>query len=408
MEVLRQASVSCQHSAKRVRILTMKRKLIALLLVMSAVLSGLAASDVEFVFGGLDQHAEVIGGFLPTFLKAGAGYNGASIIEGNKTQISFLAGGGYSQRKVWQNPEDGDVIYENPVVYDTIRAEWELGLAQGFGQSLVPGKDLVTFSLAYIGRYEKNVDSFKEGETRDNNGDWRISSLDGYIGKDYQGAIYPDLRGNREHLGTSFSAGLLVDLMDSQKMYDNGFEASVEALWAPLALNKALDGVADYYSLTFNAVGAWAPFISVENGRHWFSLTFIDRVNVNWTDGDEVPVYAQYDVSLGRKVRGFTSWTYNTQFTAVNNFDIRLAGPSVAGIFPRINLFFDIGYGCGNYFNTETEGDNLLMSTGVQFTVSFFDFIDLGYQVAYLFKGDNFVSGPEANVTGRFTFFLDF
>ena len=47
------------------------------------------------------------------------------------------------------------------------------------------------------------------------------------------------------------------------------------------------------------------------------------------------------------------------------------------------------------------------MSTGVQVTVSFFDFIDLGYQVSYLFSGNKFTDG-EKRVVGNFTFFLDF
>ena len=93
----------------------------------------------------------------------------------------------------------------------------------------------------------------------------------------------------------------------------------------------------------------------------------------------------------------------------MNNFDVRFAGPNlgVKGIFPRVNLFYDIGYGCGKYFNTNTSDSNFLMSTGVQVTVSFFDFIDLGYQVTYHFSGDKFSEGTK-KVVGNFTFFLDF
>lgn len=387
----------------------MKRRLLASLAVALIAICTISAAPVEFVFGGLDQHAEVLGGFLPSFLKAGAGYNGFSLIDGNTTQINLLVGGGYSQRKVWQTPYEGVVQDFDPIVYDTIRAEWEVGISQGLLQSTVPGKDLLTFSAGYIGRYERNIDSFREGKVRDNNGEYVIRSLDGYLGSgDYDGAIYPDLRGDRQHLGTLFSFDVMLDMMDDQAMYSNGLLANASAEWAPLVLNSALDGVADYYSLTFNVVGAYTPYSFVEDGQHWFSLTLVDRFNVNWTDGEEVPVYAQGPVSLGRKVRGYNTWTYNTQFTVVNNFDIRLAGPDWNSIFPRVNLFFDIGYGCGDYFNTDIAGDNFLMSAGAQLTVSFFDFIDLGYQIAYLFDGYKFSEGPETRVTGSFTFFLDF
>ena len=156
-------------------------------------------------------------------------------------------------------------------------------------------------------------------------------------------------------------------------------------------------------------MAAKTVFAYSENGKDMFTITLVDRGNVNWTDGSMVPVWAQGPVSLGRKVRGFNTWTYNTQFTAVNIFDVRFAGPNlgVKGIFPSVILFYDIGYGCGKYFNTQISEGNFLMSTGVQVTVSFFDFIDLGYQVAYLFSGEKFSEGTK-KVVASFTFFLDF
>lgn len=385
----------------------MKKKLFLVIIAVLAALSGAYASDFKFVFGDLGQHAEVLAGFVPSYLKAGAGYTDLSLIDGNTTEIDLLVGGGYNQRKVWQNPETGKVIRTDPVVYDVIQTEWELRFSQGFLGSAVEGKDLLTLTAGYSGRFEVNRDSFRKGHVRQNGGDFPIKSLDEYIGADYQGVVYPDLRGDREHLGTEFYLELELDMMDDQKMYSNGFVASLEAEWGPGLLNSALDGKADYYSLTFNAVAAYTPFSFIEDGQHWFSITFVDRVNVNWTDGSEVPVYIQGPVSLGRKVRGYNTWTYNTQFTAVNNFDIRFAGPSWSSIFPRVNLFLDVGYGFGDYFNSDEKGSNFLASTGIQMTVSFFDFIDLGYQVAYLFTGEKFTDG-DANITTSFTFFLDF
>lgn len=387
----------------------MRKRLTILLLLLACALAVLPASGFEFVFGDLDQHGEILGGFLPSYLKAGAGYNGFSLIEDRTTQIDLLVGGGYSQRKVWQNPVTGAVEDNDPIIYDTVRIDWEVRFSQGLWASPVEGKDLLTLSAGYTGRYDMNIDSFKTGSVRANGGSFPIRTLDESIGPDYMGSVYPDLRGDRQHLGTAFTLTARVDLMDDQKMYANGFYTTVEFLWAPGVLNSALDGEADYYSADFNAVGAWTPVsFTEEGGIHLFSLTLIDRLNANWTDGNEVPVYAQSSVSLGRKVRGFTTWTYNTQFTMVNNFDIRLAGPAWHSIFPRINLFFDVGYGCGDYFNTDMGGSNFLMSTGIQMTVSFFDFIDLGYQIAYLFDGYNFVDGPDESITGKFTFFLDF
>lgn len=398
----------------------MKKKLFLVIIAVLAVLSGAYASDFKFVFGDLGQHAEILGGFLPTYLKAGVGYTGLSLIEGHTTEIDFLAGAGYNQRKVWQDPWTGDVWQDmndgeslkdniGPIIYDVIQTEWEFRFSQGFLDSPVVNKDLLTLSAGYNGRFEASGDSFRKGSWRENglDGKTQILPLGEYIGENYQGDVYPDLRGNRQHLGTEFYLELKLDMMDDQKMYSNGFTASLGAEWGPGVLNSALDGKADYYSLTFNAVAAYTPFSFIEDGQHWFSITLIDRANINWTDGSEVPVYVQGPVSLGRKVRGYNTWTYNTQFTAVNNFDIRFAGPSWSDIFPRVNLFLDVGYGYGDYFNSDEGGSNFLASTGIQMTVSFFDFIDLGYQISYLFTGEKFTDG-DANITTSFTFFLDF
>ncbi len=398
----------------------MKKKLLVLLLVLTIVTTAAFGGDWRYIFGDLDQHPEILIGFVPTYTTMGVGYSGLSLIPGNRTEFQFLTGGGYSQRKVWQNPTDGTPIVANPLIYDVWRVEWLLKFTQGFGHSWVPDKDLVTAYVGYEGRWENNVNSMVTGKTRSNGGSFPVDSINDWFSDNYPGSsankIYPDLTagadGRRMMLGTTFQIGAKLDMMQDLMTSQNGFMADLNAKWAPLALNRALDGEADYYSITLNAVGAWTPYqLKSDDGRfNLFSITLVDRFNANWTDGKKVPVYAQSGVSLGRKVRGFTTWTYNTQFTVVNNFDIRFAGPEpfFNGLYPRINLFFDIGYGAGEYFNSQEKGSNLLCSTGVQFTVSIFDFIDLGYQLAYLIKGDNFVNGPAKRLTQSVTFFLDF
>lgn len=399
----------------------MKKKLLVLLLVLVIVSTAVFGGDWRYVFGDLDQHPEILVGFIPTFTTMGFGYDGLSLIPGNRTEFQFVTGGGYSQRKVWQDPADGAPITSNPLIYDVWRVEWLLKFTQGFGHSWVPNKDLVTAYVAYEGRWENNVNSMVVGKDRSNGGTFPVLSIDDWFtdrGGDYNYTVYPDLatsgtNGPRMMLGTSFIGGVKLDMMQDLMTSQDGFMVDLNARWAPLALNHALDGEADFYSITLNAVGAWTPYqLKTDDKRfNLFSITLVDRLNVNWTDGKKVPIYAQSSVSLGRKVRGFTTWSYNTQFTVVNNFDVRFAGPEpfFGGIYPRINLFFDIGYGTGDYFNSDIKGSNLLCSTGAQFTVSIFDFIDLGYQLAYIIKGDNYVHGKgPGSLVGSVTFFLDF
>ncbi|MBP5552420.1 MAG: hypothetical protein J6X41_03470 [Spirochaetales bacterium] len=88
----------------------------------------------------------------------------------------------------------------------------------------------------------------------------------------------------------------------------------------------------------------------------------------------------------------------------------------MAGVFPRLNIFFDMGWHAGNYLNTNhsaadmAEKYNLkrfLCTTGFQLEMCFFDFIDLGFQLSYLINGENLKNPQSKFITGA-TFFLDF
>ena len=185
----------------------MKKTLLTTILVAILAISTLGAADFELVFGSptIDQHPEILIGFVPTAAKLGVGYTGLNLIEGNETQLALIAGGGYVQRKVWQNPDDGETRYRNPIVYDTANVEWELRFSQGFLQSPVEGKDLLTLTASYLGRWDYNKDSMVVGKVKDNGGAYEIRTLADYLGgPNYSGDIYPDLRGNAQHLGTAF------------------------------------------------------------------------------------------------------------------------------------------------------------------------------------------------------------
>ncbi len=383
------------------------KKIVVPILIFIICSLPLAAKPLRFVFGDLDQHPEIVEGFLPTYLLAGAGYELPQFIDGDRTEIQLLVGAGYVQRKLWQDPESGSVRTSDPIIYDALRSDVQLKFKQGLGDSTVKGKDLFTFTLAYEVKAEKNLDSMIEGRSRMNYTSYEVRTLDSYIGEDYSGTIYPDLRGNRQFLGQFVSFQIRFDLMDDRKTASDGFVSTFDFRVAPKSINED----ANFYMIRLNAVAARTIFESLNaNGRNAFSITLIDRANITLLSGDEIPVAVQGPASLGRLVRGYNAYTYGTELACVNNFDIRFAGPDLGekGIFPRVNLFYDVGFGSGKYYNTENTDVNYLSSCGIQMTVSFFDFIDLGYQIAYLFKGTKFSEGPDREVVGSFTFFLDF
>ncbi len=390
----------------------MLKKILLLLLVIALSIASVFASDWHFVFGDLTQHPEIVWGFLPSYIDAGVGYSGLSFLEGHKTDFQFLVGGGYNQRKLWQNPITGDWIENNPLIYDVIDFDWSFRLAQGFFSSPMDEKDLITLTVAYNGQYEIANDSMAKGKERENGDKAPVLSIDEFFSAypNFNSNIYPEINGNRQFLGTQLAAYLKLDIMEDTIHENDGFLAELAFMWGPKALNKALDGFADYYAIAVDAVGAYTLYNYAPNGKSWFSVVLADRVNFSYTGGDSIPAFIQEPNSLGRKVRGFSKSSYNTEYSIVNNLDIRLSGPDlgVKGIAPRVNLFFDMGYGWGNINNTTIDKSIFLASTGIQGTITIFDFIDFGYQIAYLIKGDNFEKGSGENVAGKFTFFLDF
>ena len=408
------------------------KKILLVALVLVLAVGFVFAGDFKFLFTELDQHPEILSGFLPTLTAFGTSYEGFEFIEGRLTQLQVTVGGGYTQRVLFQNPKTGEPLIANQGIYDVIQLRWNLKLLQGFGSSWVEGKDLFTVYAGYEGRYENGTDSmvvgaqrfrgygFSEEGEKEANSPTKITALDTWF-QDFDSnsadtKIYPDLSNGYDAFITNFYLGAKLNGMDDQMVTTDGVLAELKLQFAPSFLNKK----ASYYSITLNAVAAKTLY-QIENPsstNNLFSVVVIDRLNFNWTDGSQVPVYAQMPVSLGRKVRGFNTNSYNTNFTVVNNFDIRISGPEpfVDGIFPRLNLFFDVGYYAGDYFNTElsakemaTEYDlqRVLCSAGAQLEISFFDFIDLGFQISYLISGYNLRNPEQRWITGA-TFFLDF
>jgi hypothetical protein len=394
----------------------MQKKFTVLLVLLLGISSLTFAADWRYIFGDASQHPEILGGFLPTYTIMGAGYDGMSLIEGNKTELQLLFGVGYSQRKTWQSPVDGSVITENPLIYDLFHTNSVIQFSQGLLQSPVAGKDLWTAYAGVEGNFEIYKDSMVVGEDRQNGSTtYTVSSISdwfsSYGSSPTDNAYYTDLGNNGDAmLGTTLFSGIRLDMMDDKMVTQDGMESDFSLRIGPSFLNSFLAGTASFYSLTSNTVVAKTVFsLKDEKDLNMFSVVALDRFNMNWTDGDAVPMYAQEPVSLGRKVRGYNSWTYNSQLTVVNNLDLRFSGPEILidGLFPRVNLFFDVGFGTGNYFNTTNFATNFLASTGVQGTVSLFDFIDLGYQIAYLFTNNNYVNYGDS-IVGTVTFFLDF
>ena len=373
----------------------MKKTLLVLFVVFLAVCS-VFAGDFKFLATDGGVHPEVVGGFVPVLAVAGVSYEGFQFIDGNLTQLQATVGGGYLQRVLFQDPQYGTPITDDLLIFDQWQVRWNLKLQQGFGQSWVEGKDLITAYVGYEGRYELSKDSLAVGKERARgiSGKTEVPKIKNWIDDHGGNNIYPEFMGDDySALINYFYAGAKLNMMEDKMVSNRGFLAEISFQYAPNFLNKK----ASYFSATINAeVGTTLLELPNKKGDNLFSIVLLDRVNASWTSGSMVPAFAVNPVSLGRKVRGFEAISYATNFTIVNNFEVRFAGPDifVKGIFPRINVFFDAGWYAGNYLNTGNDRvgavgadypgmERLLLSTGVQVEVCFFDFIDLIFGVTF-------------------------
>ena len=75
---------------------------IAFLILLAGASSLSAESDWHFLCDAVDQHTEILWGFLPTYLYGGVGYRGFQLLDENTTDIQLLFGAGYIQRKLWR------------------------------------------------------------------------------------------------------------------------------------------------------------------------------------------------------------------------------------------------------------------------------------------------------------------
>jgi hypothetical protein len=362
----------------------MKKKLTLFCLLLIFVSSFTFSSDYKFLFGALGMHEDYLAGIGPTYLNIGVGKTDFNFLEDNSTELQFYVGGGLEKRTLWNDKTTGENAAANGFDLDVIRADWKVRLKQGFFN------DVLTASLAYDGIYEYYSD-----------------------GAGFSSTVYPDLEGDNL-LGTYFTGGLFLDFMNDDMFVQDGVSLETEFSIAPEQINSLI-GESDFYSanaeLIFAKTLLYTP--AYDTGRNLFSLVLVDRFVANYTDGDAVPTYFRKSISLGRKVRGFSSYSYNNKLTFVNNLDLRVSLYEIdeikfARVFPRFNFFVDVGYGMLEYVNTSVSENNLIASTGVQATICVSDFASLGYQYAYVLKGDNFDLDQSLVSVGSLVLMLDF
>lgn len=366
----------------------MKKKLLITMLIASLVTGTLFAGDFSFKFGHLAQRPGYLGGIVPTYLNVGVGYDGISLIEGNKTEFQFYQGLGFTQRNLLQSKTDGSPIAAGTTstIANLFSTDSTLNFHQGFLED-----DCLTANIGIKGAYEMVYD-------------------DSVIPNS---TVYPDLT-EKSNLYNWLIGSVKYDKMVDNIFTQDGYSGELEFAYAPSFTNST----SDFYSAILELQFAKTLYTleSARDGRNILSLVLVDRFATSYTNGSSVPTSYQSKVALGYKVRGFSAYSYNTNFNVVNNLDLRVSTFEITDYppflyLPRFNFFLDTGFAAGNFLNSNVSidaADGFLMSTGLQATVDISDMVDLGYQLAYLINGENLTKESGTSLVGSITFFLMF
>ena len=373
------------------------KKIISIILILVLFLSvNIMAEEnepaVSFALGVIDT-SDILSGMVPTYLQAGIAYHGIELIDGNTTTLKVLLGGARTAYTLWTDA-DGDPLITAPTTpsdLDLLKfALWQADMKVRLDQELMD-----------------NLYAYAEWNTlwalpAENSGGTTSTILDsGTI------AAYPDKDGM---LSNIMKIGILYDTVQKGHMTE-GFEADVSFSAAPLLLLNELVGETDFYQANLTIEGYFPLYtIPIEgtNENQWLSLYIADRIQADYIWGSAVPQLFQKYPSLGKKMRGFEANSLGVNLTAVNNFELRASGPELILFdmsfgYPRLNLFADIGYCEGNYYNTETTESRIAASAGVEVAVNIFNFLDVGYRYGFILAGENIAGTPSV---GELFFFL--
>ncbi len=362
-----------------------KKAILLLIFALGAVCFA-TGDGFSFVFDRIETNPEFLYDFFPTYYKLGVNYRGFQMIPGNSTELILLGSGGYGHTKLWTDEsgipfvpgsiDTGTENFRDLQSYNNVLLGADLRLQQSLNPALVtaPG------NLAVYAQYALS---------------WMhpLENGGGSYGLDGTQSAYPDKTGA---LWNELSIGVFLDTLIKEAVR-RGYRGEVSAALAPGFLVNSGLGNTNYAVMTGSFV-SYIPIYSKsrDNGLHLFGLYLADRVAANYALGDSLPQRVQYPIALGTMMRGIEKNAYGTAFTAVNNFEVRIAGPELflKKLYPRFHVFLDIGAYTGNYLNTSYPGGGFLASAGFELAFSVFDFFSPGYRGAFVLSGENIADVP--------------
>ena len=341
---------------------------------------------VEFAFEDARFHDDLLFGLAPVYVRAGINYTGFEIIEDQHTDFYIIGGGALVSANVWTD-QSGATFEPSSVdntteqfkdfnSYSRWQADFSLKLNQGFIQMEDQDKPFLAAYAKYAFNFTSPHENWKEGAADSN----FLSGL---------ASAYPDQAGD---ITNSLQIGAELDRLDSGDVCE-GYNVNLSALFAPRWFANNLYGDSNFLNVNLTAKG-YLTLLDLKRKDSELTALGIylaDRIQVDYLAGDAIPQFYQEGPSLGSKMRGFEGNSMGTEFTIVNNFDVRIYGIEfLDNLNPILNLFLDAGFFAGRYNNTNyIEQGSFRLSTGFEVALNIVDFAQIGYMFGFPLVGEN-------------------
>ena len=324
-------------------------------------------------------YAYWLDGVVPSGASVNVLIEGPQIVKGLDTIIEDDIAGGLQLNDFYRNPDRSLYSGPNgtPAVFGQAEFLNDFGIRQGLLWSSESKRNLLEAFLFYRAHFDYDFPA---------PGNPNPLILD---------SNFPD---KVEILSNALHAGLSYDSLVKDKVHKtrDGIYVEASAEWGPRFLLNS-DGQADYYRLNGTVEGFKTLYASPPAGQeNRFSIYLADYFSADYAGGSSIPfsVFESFGgrymrTSVGTTIRGFENGRFGADFKVLNNFDVRLTGPSIISndLVPGLYAFFDAEYYDGFFDDPSNTPGGLLASTGFGAYLNVCDFLSITMYAAFPFEG---------------------
>lgn len=368
-------------------------RILYLIVVLLLPYSTAGADSFFFRVEDVDWHFAWGMDYIPTGADITIGYGGFNWIAGVESSIEMTFGAGYEGFETYRDVDympHTEIVnsagHDKNLEFNKANILWALGARQGLLWNPEQQRNLLEAFLFYRGRYDRYLDGRVFWGTdpvtaeaiRQEHALWQ----EAFPGTDARGI-----------LGNSLIAGFSLNTVQESRSAHakDGLYAEISVEISPYL---PVLGASDFYRINLKAKYFKTLFSRYSDlPERRINILLCEYAALDWADAERsMPLYVMQTLGglnlrygLADSVRGFEKYSWDTQFKAVNAFEIRANFPSLIhpDVYPGLLLFFDAGYGYkfwGDPDPADPEG-GLLLSAG--FGV-YLNVLDLEYIHLYI------------------------